>query len=340
MNEFLKSILEGIYSVVGSYGWSVVVFTILVRAVLMPLDYKSRVGMRKMQSLAPKQQKLQEKYSQDPDKLQRKLGELYREEGASPMSGCWPMLLTMPILICMFTAMRMVANEQQALQAFQILAGQEPVMESWLWIKNIWMADSPFVSAWPSISNLKMVPLNEWSNAFGMLSPDLQGTLAGLGITAESFVNTDVFKATLESILTQIEAIPAYAANTQVYETLYIPILNMHIALNMNGYLILPILASGSQFLMTKLSNVQQAPAATGDQQQAAQSTGKFMNWFFPIFTLILCFSYTASFAIYWVAVNFIQMGQTKVINAILDKKEAEGTLYKKKAKSVGGGLK
>ena len=75
INEFLKTILEWIYGFVGNYGWAVVLFTLLVRLIVMPFDYKSRVGMRKMQKIAPMQAKLQKKYEKDPDKMNKKLQE-------------------------------------------------------------------------------------------------------------------------------------------------------------------------------------------------------------------------------------------------------------------------
>ena len=59
MNEFLFGILEWIRGWVGSYGWAVVVFTVMVRLVLTPLDIKSRVSMRRMSKLQPQQQALQ-----------------------------------------------------------------------------------------------------------------------------------------------------------------------------------------------------------------------------------------------------------------------------------------
>ena len=114
INEFLKTILEWIYGFVGNYGWAVVLFTLLVRLIVMPFDYKSRVGMRKMQKIAPMQAKLQKKYEKDPDKMNKKLQELYREQRVNPLSSCLPMLISLPILIAMFTAMRMVANEHLA----------------------------------------------------------------------------------------------------------------------------------------------------------------------------------------------------------------------------------
>ncbi|NLB89857.1 MAG: hypothetical protein GX786_01360, partial [Clostridiales bacterium] len=51
MNEFLRGILFGINNVVGNYGWSIVVFTLFVRLVLLPFDIKSRKGMRKTQKI-------------------------------------------------------------------------------------------------------------------------------------------------------------------------------------------------------------------------------------------------------------------------------------------------
>ena len=61
-----------IYGFVGNYGWAVVLFTLLVRLIVMPFDYKSRVGMRKMQKIAPMQAKLQKKYEKDPDPNEQK----------------------------------------------------------------------------------------------------------------------------------------------------------------------------------------------------------------------------------------------------------------------------
>lgn len=59
MNEFLKGILDGINTVIGNYGWSIVVFTLLLRIVLFPFDYKSRVSMRKTTKLQPQLAALQ-----------------------------------------------------------------------------------------------------------------------------------------------------------------------------------------------------------------------------------------------------------------------------------------
>lgn len=93
---------------------------------LFPFDYKSRVSMRKTTKLQPQLAALQKKYANDKEKLNRKMSELYKKEKINPLSSCLPMLLTLPILFAMWTALRIIANEQVVSQVFTILQGQTP----------------------------------------------------------------------------------------------------------------------------------------------------------------------------------------------------------------------
>jgi len=326
MNEFLKSILDGLHTFIPSYGWCVVAFTILVRLCLMPLDYKSRVGMRKMSQLAPKQAALQKKYEKDPEKYQRKLAELYKKEKVSPMSSCWPLLVSMPILLAMFTAMRMMANEQLVQQAFDILLKGEPVLEPFLWIKNLWMPDSPFNAAWPSVDSLRMIEGGEWVRMFNQLSAEnvtLLGEKIGMALSEASFTG-DALKGTIEAISNAMIALPEYAVQTSEKAGWTINLLVAHwtVSSNWNGLFLLPLMSAGSQYLMTVLNptTTQPAPATKDGQQQP--NTGNFMKWFFPIFSLMLCSSYNAAFALYWVTSNLIAMAQNTLINKYLDHKD------------------
>ena len=90
---------------ISNYGIIILVLTILIKMVLWPLTYKSYVSQAKMRILAPDIAKINEKYPNQEDamKKQQKTMELYRQAGASPMGGCLPMMLQMPILIAMFT---------------------------------------------------------------------------------------------------------------------------------------------------------------------------------------------------------------------------------------------
>ena len=325
MNEFLKSILDGINSVVGNYGWTIVVFSLLLRLVIFPFDYKSRVSMRKTTKIQPQMNALQKKYANDKDTLNRKMSELYKKEKINPLSSCLPMLLTMPILFAVWAALRMMANEQMVQQVFDILQGKEPVMESWLWVKNLWMPDSPFSAAWPDLNSLRMVTSDIWQNAYN--------TLVANGANLPATITYDFsdanLQATIQAIYTYMEQMPEYVKATSNLPgwSFNLLIAQLDLKTMYNGFFILPLLAAGTQFLM----NAMQPTQATGDANQQAQANSNFMKWFFPLFSLLVCSGYSAVFSLYWVMGNVIGAVQTVGINWYLDRKE-------KKDATVGEG--
>ena len=324
MNDFLVAILNGINSVIHNYGWSMVVFTLLIKLVLLPLDYKSRKSMRRMTKLQPQIAKLQKKYANDKEKLNQKSAELYRREGINPMSGCLPMLVSMVILFIMFAAMRTVANTEMASQALNLLTTGTQTNESWLWIKNIWMPDSPFNPVIADSANLRVIPADIWAKVFASLDPASVTALAQYGIDAATISGETVFAA--------LQTLPIYAQETQLWATMpqiNLLIVNLSIYAHNNGWFILPILAAVTQYLMT-LSQPQ--PAA--DPNNPAASTNKFMKYFFPLFSLWICSSYNAIFALYWVVSNVFAWVQGLVMNKMFEKMEenqletaGEGTL-------------
>jgi YidC/Oxa1 family membrane protein insertase len=88
------------------YGWVIVLFTVIIKAVFWPLMAKSTRSMKRMQALAPEMKTLKEKYKDDVQKLTKKQWELYRKHKVSPMSGCLPMAIQMPVFIGFFTMIR------------------------------------------------------------------------------------------------------------------------------------------------------------------------------------------------------------------------------------------
>ena len=324
MNDFLVAILNGINSVIHNYGWSMVVFTLLIKLVLLPLDYKSRKSMRRMTKLQPQIAKLQKKYANDKEKLNQKSAELYRKEGINPMSGCLPLLVSMAILWIMFAAMRTVANTEMASQALNLLTTGTQANESWLWIKNIWMPDSPFNPVIADNANLRMIPADIWAKVFVSLDPASVTALAQYGIDAATISGETVFAA--------LQTLPIYAQETQLWATmpqLNLLIVNLSIYAHNNGWFILPILAAVTQYLMT-LSQ----PQTTADPNNPAAGTNKFMKYFFPLFSLWICSSYNAIFALYWVVSNVFAWVQGLVMNKMFEKMDenqletaGEGTL-------------
>jgi YidC/Oxa1 family membrane protein insertase len=100
--------LKWVHSYAGNYGWSIIILTVIINAIMFPLRHKSVVSMRKMQEIQPEVKAIQDRYSKlkatDPakQKMNQEMMALYRERGVNPASGCVPMLLTMPVLIAFY----------------------------------------------------------------------------------------------------------------------------------------------------------------------------------------------------------------------------------------------
>ncbi len=333
----LKSILDWVYSIIANYGWSIVIFTILIKLVLMPLDIKNRKGMRKMAKIQPELNKLQKKYANDKQKLQQKQSELMRKERYSPLSGCLPMLIQMPILFAMFGAMRALANEQIVHQVFTFLSGETPVYEGWLWVKNIWMADSLFASIAPDPGAIQVITADVWQKVFQTLSPDKVQTMLQhvQSVVPEfagfDFSNAEALKAIMPSMVTTMQTMPAYLAQIAPmpgWANMNFFLFQLTVFMQHNGYLLLPAMAGLSQLLMTKLTPGASgaAPAmTTGQEGQAAGQTpgmGNFMKYFFPLFSVFITLTSNAGFALYWVVSNLIATAVNVVITKYYDNKD------------------
>ena len=323
MNDFVYGILAWIQSWVGSWGWSIVVFAILIRLVLTPLDFKSRVSMRKTTKLQPQLQALQKKYANDKEKLNAKTAELYKKEHINPLSSCLPMLLSWPVLFAVWGAMRMVANKELLIQLTQILNNEMPALEPWLWVKNLWMPDNLFSACLPDLNTLRVIPADQWQAWFnGLDQNNLPMLIKDLGLTAASF-DGNALQTTLQQILEAVQQNAGYVEAVAVRPGWTFNLLFTQVSLinQYNGWLLLPILSAVSQFAMTKAMGgmqQQQQPAAQG----SAAGSGKFMQYFFPIFSLVICLGYSAAFSLYWVFSGVASMAQTIIINKWLDKKE------------------
>ena len=86
----------------GNVGLAILSMTVIIRGAVFPLANKSFVSMAGMKKIAPKLKELQKKYSNDKEKLQAEIFELYKSEKINPFNGCWPILLQIPIFFALY----------------------------------------------------------------------------------------------------------------------------------------------------------------------------------------------------------------------------------------------
>lgn len=89
-----------------SYGLSIILFTAIIKILLLPINIKQTKSQAKMQEIQPAMQELQKKYKNDPQKQQQELSKLYKEAGANPLGGCLPLLIQMPIFFAMYAIIK------------------------------------------------------------------------------------------------------------------------------------------------------------------------------------------------------------------------------------------
>ena len=94
--------LHYLNNLIGNMGWAIIGLTLLIKALLLPLAYKSYVSMAKMKELQPQMEKLKEDAGGDKQKLQKSMMELYKKEKVNPASGCLPILLQIPIFFSLY----------------------------------------------------------------------------------------------------------------------------------------------------------------------------------------------------------------------------------------------
>ena len=98
-------ILNLLNNLVGSYGIAIILFTIILRVLISPLTRKSYKSMANMQKMQPEMEKIQKLYAGDKMRMQMELMKLYQSNKTSPMSGCLPMLLQIPIFFALYKAL-------------------------------------------------------------------------------------------------------------------------------------------------------------------------------------------------------------------------------------------
>ena len=129
-------LLALIYRLVGNYGISLIILTVIVKLVLYPLYAKQIKSTANMSDMSEKSKEIQRRYANDKEKMNEEMQKLYAESGFNPMSGCLPMLIQFPIIMGLFALLR---------NPMKYMPDDPSLMfanhESFLWIKDLAQPD-------------------------------------------------------------------------------------------------------------------------------------------------------------------------------------------------------
>ena len=328
LNSLLLTLIKALHTLINNYALTIIVFTILIKLVVMPLNLKSRRSTMRMSTIQPKAAALQAKYKDDQEKLNQKIQELYRKEGVNPMGSCLPMLISMVILFAMFYALRTFANEQLVSQFLTFYHNPEidphTLVEPFLWIKNLWMPDSPFATYMPDVQSLRLVDYKVWNDVSAKLVAD------GVIPQALSFAGAADLTTYINDVVTPFISSAAYAPYIAPVAGLgnlnILGLIRFSIYQEGNGWFLLPILSVVSQIFMQKLTmkNTQMDPSQ--------ESSQKMMIYVMTFMSLYFCASYNSAFALYWVVSNIYAIIEQIGFNKYFEQQDRKAS----KAEEVG----
>ncbi|HTU30783.1 MAG TPA: YidC/Oxa1 family membrane protein insertase [Solirubrobacteraceae bacterium] len=104
--DVFQSVLTAFHSIGLTWGWSIVLLTVAVRAVLVPLTFRQIKGMVRMQALQPQMKEIQQKYKEDKPRQQQEIMNFYKENNVNPLASCLPMVLQLPVFISLYYMLR------------------------------------------------------------------------------------------------------------------------------------------------------------------------------------------------------------------------------------------
>lgn len=146
----LGYLLTFIYKLVGNYGISLIILTVLVKLLLYPLYFKQIKSTASMSSIQPKIKAIQEKYKNDKEKMNEEMAKITKDENFNPMGGCLPMLIQLPIIWGLFTLLRnpikYIADENMIFAVHQSFLWIKDLGQPDLWILPIAAAVSTYIS--------------------------------------------------------------------------------------------------------------------------------------------------------------------------------------------------
>lgn len=123
--------LQAIHSLVGNWGWAIVVLTIILKAIFFPLSAASYKSMAKMRVLTPRLMQLKERYADDKQRLNQEMMKMYQTEKVNPLGGCLPIVVQIPVFIALY---------------WVLLGAVEMRDAPWiLWIKDLASADPYYI---------------------------------------------------------------------------------------------------------------------------------------------------------------------------------------------------
>ena len=282
------------YNLTNSYGVALILFTLVIKLIMLPFQMKSKKSMMRMSRVSGQMQELQKRYAKNQAKLQEEMQKLYEEEGVNPMSGCLWSLIPFPILIALYSIIRQPITHFMMLSKDVLQTVVQSAADAGVNLTNIVMMDK--ATGTPALkdglyqlASYGQINLVKAVQEMGLSTPegwfDMNYNFLGLDLTATPWEYVKNFTFTWAVI----------------------------------GVILIPILAGLSQFVFSKLTMKTQPQA-----DAAGGASMKSMMYMMPLMSVYIAFIMPAALGVYWIAQSVFSLIQEAILNKTFSAKLSE----------------
>ena len=282
------------YNLTNSYGVALILFTLVIKLIMLPFQMKSKKSMMRMSRVSGQMQDLQKRYAKNQAKLQEEMQKLYEEEGVNPMSGCLWSLIPFPILIALYSIIRQPITHFMMLSKDVLQTVVQSAADAGVNLTNIVMMDK--VTGAPALKD----GLYQMA-AYGQIN--LVKAVQEMGLsTPEGWFDVNYNFLGLDLTATPWEYVKSFTFTWAVI-----------------GVILIPILAGLSQFVFSKLTMKTQPQA-----DAAGGASMKSMMYMMPLFSVYIAFIMPAALGVYWIAQSVFSLIQEAILNKTFSAKLSE----------------
>ena len=280
-------LLRALYELTMSYGWALVLFTVVIKLVLLPFQMKSKKSMMRMSRFQPMIKEIQTRYKNNQVKMNEELQKLYAEEGVNPMNGCLWSFLPFPILLALYSIIRQPITRFMLLTNDAMQSVIDAVSAAGFDISTIALLKDGAVTVKDGLTQLQ---------PYGQIT--LVKVAQELGVTLpEGWIHMDFSFLGMDLTMIPQDAIGQIGTG----------------GCAVIGVLLIPILSGALSFWQSKVSMTGN-PASSDPNDPTARST-RMMMWLMPLMSLWIGFTLPASLGVYWIANSVLMLVQEKVLN-------------------------
>ena len=280
------------YNLTGSYGVALILFTLVIKLIMLPFQMKSKRSMMRMNRLSGQMKEIQKRYANNQVKMNEEIQKLYAEEGVNPMSGCLWSFIPLPILIALYSIIRQPITHFMMLPESAVETLIQTATKAGVNMSNIVQLDKAGAAivkdGITQLASYGQINLVKAVQELGLATPDgwfnVNYNFIGLDLTATPWEYVKNFTFTWAVI----------------------------------GVILIPILSGLSQFILSKI---------TMSTQPQTDGTGsmKSMMYMMPLMSVYIAFIMPAALGVYWIAQSVFSLIQEVILNKTFTAKmEAE----------------